>query len=238
MRNSNYKNIPTSKIAKSFFLTVKQMKIVDKKAVNYGIPIELMMENAGKAIAVHILQTFQNMESKNIVCISGWGNNGGGVISAARHITCFGAKTTLILLKSKKFMSIPSRFHLFITRKNKHIRIIYVNKNNFKKISSIIRNSDVIIDGIFGTGFHSKIDDPIYSIIAQMNKSKAYILSNDVPSGVNADTGIAANISIKPNFVIALHKPKKCMINSKTKFKIIDIGIPPEIDSPSKNIVS
>lgn len=238
MRNSNYKNIPTSKIAKSFFLTVKQMKIVDKKAVNYGIPIELMMENAGKAIAVHILQTFQNMESKNIVCISGWGNNGGGVISAARHITCFGAKTTLILLKSKKFMSIPSRFHLFITRKNKHIRIIYVNKNNFKKISFIIRNSDVIIDGIFGTGFHSKIDDPIYSIIAQMNKSKAYILSNDVPSGVNADTGIAANISIKPNFVIALHKPKKCMINSKTKFKIIDIGIPPEIDSPSKNIVS
>ena len=235
MKNS-YKNNPkTNRL--DYFLTVKQMQTIDKKAVKYGIQIELMMENVGKAIAMHVFQKFSRLEEKNIVCISGVGNNGGGVISAARHITCFGGKTTLILLKSKKVMSNSSKFHLFITRRNKRIQTTCVNKNNFKKISLLIKNSDIIIDGIFGTGFHSEIHDPIYSIISQINKSKAYILSNDVPSGVNADTGISANISVNSDFVIALHKPKKGILNSKIKFKIADIGIPPEIDSPSKGVI-
>lgn len=237
MRNSNCKNIQTSNLTNSS-LTVKQMKEIDKNAIKYGIPVELMMENAGKAIAVHVFQKFPNLKVKNITCISGWGNNGGGVISAARHLTCFGAKITIILLKSKKFMSSPSKFHLFITRRNKYINVIYVNKHNSKKISSIIKNSDIIIDGIFGTGFDSEIKDPIYTIITQMNKSKAYTLSNDVPSGINADTGITVNISVNPDFVIALHKPKKCILNSKIKFKIADIGIPPEIDLPSKGVIA
>lgn len=237
MKKYNYKNIQTN-LTPSSSLTVKQMKIIDQNAMNYGIPVELMMENAGKAIAVHVFQKFPKLEKKNITCISGWGNNGGGVMSAARHLTCFGAKVTIILLKSKKFMSAPSKFHLFITRRNKFINVIYVNKNNSRKISSIIENSDIIIDGIFGTGVHSEIHDKIYSIISQMNKSKAYILSNDVPSGVNADTGISANISVNSNFVIALHKPKKGILNSKIKFKIADIGIPPEIDFPSKGVIA
>ena len=235
MKNS-YKNNPKTNHLDSF-LTVKQMQTIDKKAVKYGIPIELMMENVGKAIAMYVFQKFSRLEEKNIVCISGVGNNGGGVISAARHITCFGGKTTLILLKSKKVMSNSSKFHLFITRRNNRIQTTCVNKNNFKKISLLIKNSDIIIDGIFGTGFHSEIHDPIYSIISQINKSKAYILSNDVPSGVNADTGISANISVNSDFVIALHKPKKGILNSKIKFKIADIGIPPEIDSPSKGVI-
>jgi len=102
----------------------------------------------------------------------------------------------------------------------------------------LIKNSDIIIDGIFGTGFHSEIHDPIYTIITQMNKSKAHIISNDVPSGINADTGISANISVNSDFIIALHKPKKGILNSKIKFKIADIGIPPEIDSPSKGVIA
>ena len=236
MKNS-YKNNPKTNHLDSF-LTVKQMQTIDKKAVKYGIPIELMMENVGKAIAMYVFQKFSRLEEKNIVCISGVGNNGGGVISAARHITCFGGKTTLILLKSKKFMSNSSKFHLFITRRNKRIQTTCVNKNSFKKISLLIKNSDIIIDGIFGTGFHSEIHDPIYTIITQMNKSKAHIISNDVPSGINADTGISANISVNSDFIIALHKPKKGILNSKIKFKIVDIGIPPEIDSPSKGVIA
>ncbi|PIN82391.1 MAG: NAD(P)H-hydrate epimerase, partial [Nitrosopumilales archaeon CG11_big_fil_rev_8_21_14_0_20_33_24] len=181
---------------------------------------------------------FSRLGEKNIVCISGVGNNGGGVISAARHITCFGGKPTLILLKSKKFISNSSKFHLFITRRNKRIQTTCVNKNSFKKILLLIKNSDIIIDGIFGTGFQNEIHDPIYTIITQMNKSKAHIISNDVPSGINADTGISANISVNSDFIIALHKPKKGILNSKIKFKIVDIGIPPEIDSPSKGVIA
>ena len=236
MKNS-YKNNPKTN-SLDYFLTVKQMQTIDKKAVKYGIPIELMMENVGKAIAMYVFQKFSRLGEKNIVCISGVGNNGGGVISAARHITCFGGKPTLILLKSKKFISNSSKFHLFITRRNKRIQTTCVNKNNFKKISLLIKNSDIIIDGIFGTGFQNEIHDPIYTIITQMNKSKAHIISNDVPSGINADTGISANISVNSDFIIALHKPKKGILNSKIKFKIVDIGIPPEIDSPSKGVIA
>lgn len=94
-----------------------------------------------------------------------------------------------------------------------------------------IRNADIILDGIFGTGFDGKIIEPYYSIISEINNSKAYVISNDVPSGINADTGKPNTIAVNSDYLIVLHKPKKWMAKNKPpKFSVVNIGIPPEID--------
>ncbi len=171
------------------------------------------------------------IKKTRIVCIAGKGNNGGGIISAARHITCFGGKVDLILINSK--LSTASKFHFSLIRKNQQIKVIHVNKNNKKIVASIIRKSDVILDGIFGTGTSRAMEEPEHSIISMINDSKSFVISNDVPSGIDADTGKIHNISVNADYVVVLHKPKKWMEkNSNQKFCVVNIGIPPEIDKP------
>jgi NAD(P)H-hydrate epimerase len=91
----------------------------------------------------------------------------------------------------------------------------------------MITKADTVIDGIFGTGFSGSIDEPVYSIIDAVNKSRAYVISNDVPSGIEADTGIESGISIHADFVVVLHKRKRWMAVSEfSNYSVESIGIP------------
>jgi NAD(P)H-hydrate epimerase len=67
---------------------------------------------------------------------------------------------------------------------------------------------DVIIDGLFGTGFHGEPRADASEVIAQMNASEAPVLSVDLPSGVDADTGEVAGAAVWASVTVALHAPK------------------------------
>jgi hypothetical protein len=89
--------------------------------------------------------------------------------------------------------------------------------------------------------FSGDIDEPIYSLIDSINKSMAYVLSNDIPSGVDADTGKVSTICVRANYLIVLHMPKKWMkVKSlpPSKYSIESIGIPyHKITSNYKNTI-
>lgn len=212
-------------------VSVKQMRLIDKMAVSNGIPIELMMENAGRAIASSLKNRFGDLYGKKILCIAGKGNNGGGVIASIRHLVYYGAKVTLFLVFPKSQLSGPAKFHLSSLSHAK-LKVILNTNMNRKEFFSKIQNTDIIIDGIFGTGFHGKIDDFTISAIHAINKSGAYILSNDVPSGINADTGHVDSVSVNADFTVVLHRPKKWMHKmnlSRSKYSIESIGIPSKL---------
>ena len=67
---------------------------------------------------------------------------------------------------------------------------------------------DVIIDGLFGTGFHGEPRADASEVIAQMNAAEAPVLSIDLPSGVDADTGEVAGAAVWASVTVALHAPK------------------------------
>ena len=76
------------------------------------------------------------------------------------------------------------------------------------------------------------IIEPYCSIISAINDSKSYVISNDIPSGINVDSASKYNIAIKSNHLVVLHKPEKWMSKIKPpKFTVVNIGIPIEIDS-------
>lgn len=205
------------------------MKKVDQKAVLYGMPIELMMENTGREICNQVLKKIKKDKIKKILIIAGTGNNGGGVIAASRHLAIHGISLKLIVLGTKNLLSIPNKLHLSLVRKNPKIQIISSSKN-LEKVLVEIQNSELILDGIFGIGINREIVEPYYSIISTINDSKAYVISNDVPSGIDADSGKTYNIAVKSNYLVVLHKPKKWMLKIKTpKFVVVNIGIPIEI---------
>jgi len=190
-----------------------------------------MMENAGREICYQVLNKIKKNKFKKVLVIAGCGNNGGGVIAASRHLSAHGMSLKLVILGTKNSLSIPNKLNLSLIRANPKIQIICGSKN-LKKVLIEIQNSELIIDGIFGIGANHDIAEPYYSIISAINDSKAYVISNDVPSGINADTGQIFNIAVKPNYLVVLHKPKRWMSKIKIpKFIVVDIGIPIEISS-------
>lgn len=212
------------------YVSVREMRRIDARAVRNGITIELMMENAGKSLVLHVKNKFKNISGKKVVCIAGKGHNGGGVIASVRHLAYYGAKISLLLLYHTNAMSKSSKFHLSLVRKNAKVKIMQYNQKSRGYFLSKIKNSDIILDGIFGTGFSGSVDEPILSIISEINKSNAYVVSNDVPSGIEADTGKVGKICVKADFTIVLHRPKRWISITrlaKSKYSIESIGISP-----------
>lgn len=206
------------------------MKSIDQKAVSYGMPIELMMENAGREICNQVLKKIKKDNIKKILVIAGPGNNGGGVIAASRHLSNHGISLKLVILGTKNSLSAQSKLNLSLVRKNQKIQII--DSKNLQSVLDEINNSELILDGIFGIGINRDILEPYYSIISAINDSNAYVISNDVPSGNNADSAKIYNIAVKSNYLVVLHKPKTWMLKTKPpKFIVVNIGIPIEIDN-------
>jgi len=213
------------------YVSVRQMKKIDQNAITYGMPIELMMENAGRELCNEILKKIKKDKINKILIIAGKGNNGGGAIAASRHLSAHGISLKLAILGTKNSLSIPNKLNLSLIRKNPKIQIMNSSKN-LKKILVEIKNSELILDGIFGIGINSDIIEPYYSIISAINDSKAYVISNDVPSGIDPDSAKIYKIAVTPDYLVVLHMPKRWMLKTKTpKFIVVNIGIPIEVYS-------
>ena len=149
----------------------------------------LMMENAGHGVADFVVSKFKNLKNKRIVAVCGTGNNGGDGFVASRHLAGHGAKVTVILLGSPSDLrSEEARLNWGIIEKMDSIEIIF-GKELTDEIKEKIAKANIILDSIFGTGIKGEIREPFASAIDAINKSKAYVLAVDVPSGFDPNTG-------------------------------------------------
>lgn len=89
---------------------------------------------------------------------------------------------------------------------------------------------DIILDCIFGTGLNKDITGKIKDIIEKINNSKSYIISCDIPSGLNGDNGLVNGVAIKANLTIAIQEYKTGLflndgLDYSGKIVVKDIGI-------------
>ena len=211
-----------------------QMYSIEDKAHNLiGMKRVYMMENAGHGVADFIILKFRGkLRGKQIVAICGTGNNGGDGFVASRHLSYYyGARVQLILLGfANDLRTEEARINWEIIQKMDSIEIIPSNEIN-GKIKESVENADVIIDGIFGTGIRGEIREPHASVIKMINKSKAYVVSVDIPSGVDPNTGIAHDISVRADATVTFHRMKIGLLNNRKYTGVIHIekiGIPHE----------
>jgi NAD(P)H-hydrate epimerase len=206
----------------------------------FGMRRFLMMENAGHGVADFVVRKFKTLKNKRIIAMCGTGNNGGDGFVASRHLAGYGAKVVVILLGSPSDLrSDEARLNWSIIEKMDSIELIF-GKELTSEIKSRIANADIILDGIFGTGIKNEIREPHASAIDAINKSKAYILAVDVPSGFDPNTGQIHKKCIMADATITFHRlkvgfvKKKKNNNNKKKYtgpiSVEWIGIPPEAE--------
>ena len=151
-------------------LSAEKMRQADSLAIeHFKISEEILIENA----ALSVFKYVSGVKSARI--FAGSGNNGADGYALARHLYLNGTDTEIIALY-------PAN------HKNAEIcRMLGVKITPYDEMED--RESDLIVDALFGTGLSREITGEAKELIKYMNEKSAYKVALDIPSGVNADTG-------------------------------------------------
>lgn len=213
--------------------SAEQMHHIDAKAINtYGIPEIALMENAGREASREALNLCKRKTAVNSFCIlAGCGNNGGDGFVAARHLINAGAKVKVFIIGNpERFTASAKINHTVLVNMKAEIYHI-ISERDWNRLQIAITFSDCIIDALLGTGIHGELRENIKKCIAIVNSANRPVLSIDVPSGINADTGAVNPTAIKASATLTYGLPKIGLITypgSEYTGKIIvnTIGLP------------
>ncbi len=212
-------------------LTAAEAKKIDGKIQSaYGMSVLALMENAGRAVAEEAERKLT--PQSRIVVFCGKGNNGGDGFVAARHLWARGFRPDVFLAGKKKEVKNEARVNLDILLKlNK--KVFEVSDKTVGRVGRNASSSDMVIDALLGVGLSGEVHGVSRSLIQAINRSQAYILSVDIPSGLDATTGEILGCSVKADKTVTFLAPKKGMLIGSGpshcgKVVVRDLGIPLE----------
>src|SRR6056297_13081 len=184
---------------------VKEMQNMDKEAMEkYGISDELLMENAGMATYQVIAKNFKINDSHFLI-FCGVGNNGGDGLVVARKLFSNGANIKLCILGNpEKYKNAALKNWQIIQKLNLPVMIM----PTMKEIASSIVPENIIIDAILGTGLTRDIEGDYFKTIQLINQKNNQVISIDIPSGIDGNSGKVNGIAIRANHTVTFGLPK------------------------------
>ncbi|MCK4653377.1 MAG: NAD(P)H-hydrate dehydratase [Candidatus Cloacimonetes bacterium] len=212
-----------------YILSREEMYALDKYTIEkVGIPGKELMENAGKGSSEFIHNELLKPKSK-IAIFCGDGNNGGDGFVIARYLENWGHKIKIFLLGSPDKMS-PETFENYESCKS--LKIGIENIQSAKELGDLA-DLNLIIDAIFGVGLKGIIKGWRAELIQVINELEVPVVSIDIASGVDANTG-KAEVAIKADYTLTMAAYKYGHFLEKGreksgKVKVIDIGMPDEL---------
>ncbi|MFX0017497.1 MAG: NAD(P)H-hydrate dehydratase [Promethearchaeota archaeon] len=223
-------------------ITSEEMAILDNNSEWLGIPKSHLMECAGYSFASEIINKFNLDSYSKVLIFCGTGNNGGDGFVVARHLNSFGVKSIVVLVGDpEKITTEEAKLNWEIIRHNLEIALtveIIKDSTEIGKIGILLeqdKNIKVIVDALLGTGIKGRVREPTATIIDFINEVRnqlnVKVISIDVPSGLNPNTGEVLDKAIKADLVITFHK-LKIGLHPKTEYinelLVRSIGIPQE----------
>jgi hydroxyethylthiazole kinase-like uncharacterized protein yjeF len=176
---SGYETRPRGSRAALPVLTVAQARAIDAAAADQmGMPTLLLMENAARHAADLALELLD--EGGRVLCVCGRGNNGGDGIAAARLLGAAGVECSIVLPLEPTAQS------------DAGLNLAFAKRLGIPVLSAPperVANGTLIIDAVLGTGLRRAPEGAALELIEWINASGARVLSLDLPSGIDGDTG-------------------------------------------------
>ena len=213
-------------------VTAAEMRQIDQDTIEgIGIPGIVLMETAGSAIVRAIEQHYPTCHRIGIFV--GKGNNGGDGIVIARQLVHAGHDVNLFLVSPQESFTGEACTNLQIA-KNLGLWIKEVLTDAELKSDADIANCELLIDAIFGTGLRGAVRDPIASVINTINSLRTPILSVDLPSGLDANTGHPLGTCVQADRTVTIGLPKRGLLvhpgaEFAGKLEVVDIGFPEQV---------
>jgi NAD(P)H-hydrate epimerase len=218
-------------------VTAAEMRQIDQDTIEgIGIPGIVLMETAGSAIVQTIEQHYS--ACKRIGIFAGKGNNGGDGIVIARQLAHIGRDVHLFLVSPPESFTGEAYINLQIA-KNLKLRIQEIPTDTalgVEKDASLnhIASCELLVDAILGTGLRGEVRGSIATIINAINHLPIPILSVDLPSGLDADTGNPLGTCVRADRTVTIGLPKRGLLvhpgaELTGKLEIADIGFPAQV---------
>ncbi|MBI4176334.1 MAG: NAD(P)H-hydrate epimerase [Candidatus Aenigmarchaeota archaeon] len=213
-------------------VSAEQMRRIDELAAKFfGLETTQMMENAGRAAAMLARDLLGGARGKVVTVLIGKGHNGGDAAVAARYLHNWGVEVHAAVAGHPDDINPVTRIQIGV------LRSMYVNimhSIDYMKADRYMKNSHLIIDGVLGYNIRGDPLNDCGTLIHMANNSGKRILSLDIPSGLNPDTGIPYNPCIRARWTVSFMLPKKGLLEKKARpfvgeLWIADIGLPQEI---------
>ncbi len=215
--------------------TSGQMNEIDSRTINdIGIPGTVLMENASLKVVQVVAESLGNVQGKSICIFAGKGNNGGDAFAVARHLFNMGACIKVYIIAKKTDIKNDAAVNLNILENMKVETVELLDYTQIPCLNTHLKTSDMIVDGLLGTGFKGKISGLMEKVIELANNSGKPVISIDIPSGVNGDTGETPGICIKANKTVTFALPKTGLVvypgcEFTGELIVADISIPKSV---------
>lgn len=178
------------------------MREMDRRTIEeYGVPGAVLMESAGSC--VREVACLMAPSRGRVVVMAGAGNNAGDGFVAARQLANRGFSVCVVTAvegggykgDAKLNFSIIERMGIEITQWGHNAR-------------ALLRGAEVIIDALLGTGLSGPLRPPYAEMVEAINAAGAHVLSVDIPSGLNGDTGEVATVAVRADRTVTFALPK------------------------------
>jgi hydroxyethylthiazole kinase-like uncharacterized protein yjeF len=206
-----------------------EMRRADQAAAEAGVPLVVLMENAGRAVAEAAQRYYPNAKRVAVVC--GKGNNGGDGYVAARHLLESGGKVRVYeQAQSDDEMGSPEA---------RAARAAYrAHEGETRPLEQVLEDDlahfDLIIDALLGSGLTRPLTGTMVSCVTRVNDSHVPVLSIDVPTGVDADAARAPGTHVRAHATVQLAGAKYASAlhpacEAFGRWEVAAIGIPARI---------
>ena len=185
------------------------MKAFDQRAIeHYKIPSKTLMENAGRSVAEAIVEHTDSIEECLVLVICGKGNNGGDGVCAARHLINMGVEAQVIFVGDPKVASSETREQIKLFNAiGREIDTIQ-DEGQIDDLVGHLSEVDIVLDALLGIGVEGPTRGLYVPVIEALNESDPIIYALDIPSGVNADSGIVEGEAVRADATFTIEMPK------------------------------
>ena len=206
-------------------LSTKQIsREIDRRTIEeFGVSGVVLMENAGRAVASVILAECSSAKKMAVIC--GAGNNAGDGFVIARHLISSGKEVSVHITEKKERYRGDAKANL------DSLLEIGADVRELGGKLPRIKDTEVIVDAIFGTGLDRNVEGFYEKLIKFINRQSARRVSVDIPSGLDADTGRPLGAAVQADVTVTFAPAKLGMcihpgVDYAGKLCVTDITIP------------
>jgi ADP-dependent NAD(P)H-hydrate dehydratase / NAD(P)H-hydrate epimerase len=209
------------------------MQLMDRRAIDeFGIPGLTLMENAGRACADAICETFGPGAGKRALVVAGKGNNGGDGYVIARFLKERGWDAPVLLLAAPTSITGDAAVNLALLDQGSLI----LPPVGGALPATLFQEATLIVDALLGTGVKSEVTGAFREVIELINASGRPVVAVDIPSGVDAGSGRVLGTAVRADLTVSFALAKLGNVlypgsELSGRLVVADIGMPAQVEA-------
>ncbi|MGB5636886.1 MAG: NAD(P)H-hydrate dehydratase [Waterburya sp.] len=191
-------------IVETAIVSAKQMQLIESQVFAAGMPVAALMEKAARLCFERIKSLYPLAQNASVGILVGPGHNGGDALVIARELYLAGYHVK-IFRPFFKLKQLTAQHASYVTS----LGIVF-----YEEIQPL-RECQLIVDGLFGFGLTRDLPENIIQVVELLNSWSQPIVSIDLPSGINTDTGSVMGVAIKATHTFCLGLWKKAFFQDQ-----------------------